>query len=259
MKFDVYGNKDNPVIVMLPGSFCPGEALEYLYTELCKDYYVIVTTYNGAYKDSKDFTTRQNEAKEITDFIINEKINTVKMIYGQSMGAEISAELGKQLLNRKIEVQNMFFDGAPMIRLSKAYKTFMYFKFSTMLNFFKKKDIDGMLNMRFVKQLGGDKINSLKTLIESIVKIAPHMNKHSVKNQVECCYSFDFPEFSEDMQKGMYFFYGTQEKAYKTCIKRVRKEYPKASYILKEGHGHMTYSVENFDEYVKILRNICSS
>lgn len=102
------------------------------------------------------------------------------MIYGQSMGSEISAELGKQLLSRKIKVENIFFDGAPMIRLSRVYKLFMY------------------------------------------------------------------------------FFYGTEEKAYKTCIKKVIKEYPKANYILKEGHGHMTYSVENFDEYIKLLRNICN-
>ena len=69
MRFKVLGEKGNPVVVMLTGSFCPGECLEYLYSRM-KEFYVIVPTYNGHYKDSKDFTTRENEAKEIKEHLI---------------------------------------------------------------------------------------------------------------------------------------------------------------------------------------------
>ena len=34
MKFDVFGNRKNPVIVMLTGSFYPGSGLDYLYNKL---------------------------------------------------------------------------------------------------------------------------------------------------------------------------------------------------------------------------------
>lgn len=257
MKFDVFGKSENPVIVMLAGSFCAGEGLKYVYSQLCGDYCVIAPTYNGVHKGSCDFTTRQNEAKEIADFIVNENIETVKMIYGQSMGSEIGAELIKQLIERGIKVENAFFDGAPMVKLSKVYKAFMLLKFSSMIKLAKKKTADEVLNMGFIKKLGGGKTSSLRPMLEDMAKVVPYISKQTIKNQVECCYTFDFPEFSEETQSRMYFCYGTDEKAYKACYKGVKKAYPNANYIFKNGHGHLTYSIENTDEYVEMLKDIC--
>lgn len=257
MKIDVFGKRDNPVIVMLPGSLCPGEALAYLYSKLCDDFCVVVPTYNGHYPNSEDFTTRQNEAKLVADYLMKEKLDTVRMIYGQSMGSEIGTELMKQLLARGVKVESAFFDGAPMIVLSKAYKTFMYFKFKTIANLVKGNDVDKLLDMRFMKQFGGKQTKSFKPMLEPLAKVAPFISKQSIKNQMECCYTFDFPQMSESQQKRMYFLYGMDEKAYKTCINGVKKAYPKANYILKSGYGHCTYSIEHTDAYVEQLKSIC--
>ena len=141
MKFKILGEKGNPVIVMLTGSFCPGECLDYIYSRM-KDYYIIIPTYNGHYKDSKDFTTRENEAREIREYLCELGVEHIQMIYGQSMGTEVGMELYKQLANEGIKVQNLFFDGAPMIQLSVPYKAFMRFKFGTMIKMFRDKSID---------------------------------------------------------------------------------------------------------------------
>lgn len=255
MRFKVLGEKGNPVVVMLTGSFCPGECLEYLYSRM-KEFYVIVPTYNGHYKDSKDFTTRENEAKEIKEHLIKLGIDKIHMIYGQSMGSEVGMELYRQLSEDGIKVNNLFFDGAPMIWLSRAYKAFMRFKFGTMIKVFRDKTIDEAMNMKFLKKFAGNKINSLKPMIESLVMIAPYLSKNSLKNEVECCYTFDFPALDNDMQKKTYFFYGEDEKAYKTCYKLVHKAYPHANYRIEKGHGHMTYSCEYIDEYVNWIKEI---
>ena len=256
MKFDVFGKRENPVIVMLTGSFCAGPCLEYLYTKLCDDYYVIVPTYNGLYEGSGDFTTRQNEVKLIADYIVNENIHSVRMVYGQSMGGEVGAELVKQLLNRGVKVENAVFDGAPMIKLSRAYKAFMRSKFNTIIRLAKTKSVDDVMNMSIIKQLGGSKISTLKPMLEDVAAVAPYISKQTIKNQMECCYTFDFPVMSEEMQKNMYFLYGAEEKAYKTCFKGVKKAYPHANYKVEDGHGHMTFSVEHTDAYVEMLKNI---
>lgn len=73
MRFNYYGDKNKPCIIMLAGSFCPGECMEYIYSKLCDDFYIIVPTYNGHYENSGDFTARQNEAAEIKQCLI-EKI-----------------------------------------------------------------------------------------------------------------------------------------------------------------------------------------
>ena len=76
MRFNTYGNRSNPIIIMLTSSFCSADSLSYLYEELTNDYYIIVPEYNGHYEGSSDFTTSQQEAKEIVGFL---KENGIKI------------------------------------------------------------------------------------------------------------------------------------------------------------------------------------
>ena len=187
MLFNEFGNKEKPVIIMLSGSFVPGESMKNIYDILKEDYYIIVPEYNGHYKDGGTFTTRDKEAEEIKKFLIDRKIRRIDLIYGQSMGTEIGMELLNQLLNENIEVKKAWFDGAPYIKLSYFYKKFMYFKFKTMINMFRNKTIDEVMNWKFLKQFAGDKIEQLRPMIESIMLSVPYLTNETIKKEVECC------------------------------------------------------------------------
>lgn len=240
MKFEIIGNLNNPLIMMLTGSFYPSSGLKYLYEKLKDDYCLILPEYNGHYENST-FTTRQNEAKELIEYIQKQNVHTIKMIYGQSMGAEIAIELFKQLEKTNISVEYCFLDGTPCIKLPYLYKKFMYFKFNQILKMMKKKDVDQILNMKLIKKIARGNIENLRPMIESMAVTAQFLSKESVKNETECCYTFDFPLFDKETQNKMYFFYGKEEKAYKTCYRGVKKAYPQSNSIFKEGDGHLMY------------------
>lgn len=121
MRIQTLGDSRKPVIIMLPGSFCQSSSLKYLYERLTADHYVILPEYNGHYENST-FTTRQNEAKEVKEYILKSGIDHIRMLYGQSMGAEVTIELLRQLLESHIEVDHCFLDGAPCTKLSPMYK-----------------------------------------------------------------------------------------------------------------------------------------
>ena len=243
MKFQTLGNPNSPLIIMLTGSFCPSSGLKYLYEKLKDDYCLILPEYNGHYENST-FTTRQNEAKEVVEYIQKQNIHTIKMIYGQSMGAEIAIELFKQLEKTNINVDYCFLDGAPCIKLPYLYKKFMHFKFNQILKMMKKTDVDQILNMKLIKKIARGNIENLRPMIEPMALIAQFLSKESVKNETECCYTFDFPLFDKEAQNKMYFFYGKEEKAYKTCYRGVKKAYPQSNSIFKEGYGHLwTFNV----------------
>lgn len=256
MKFYTYGERSKPIIVMLGGSFCPACSMAYLYEELARDYCVIVPEYNGHYEGTT-FTTRQGEAREAAGYLLAQGIGTVKLIYGMSMGAEVGIELLHQLLLQGVEVQNAFWDGAPCIKLSKAYKEFMYVKFKTMLNMLRDKSADEVIRWKFLDKFTNGHTESLRPMIESIQLTLPYLTDESIKNETECCYTFDYPAIPEAVQRRMHFFYATGEKAYKTCFRPVFTAYPKAGYKLVDGQGHMTYSVEQKDKYIAMLRKIC--
>lgn len=240
MKFEIIGNLNNPLIMMLTGSFYPSSGLKYLYEKLKDDYCLILPEYNGHYENST-FTTRQNEAKELIEYIQKQNVHTIKMIYGQSMGAEIAIELFKQLEKTNISVEYCFLDGTLCIKLPYLYKKFMYFKFNQILKMMKKKDVDQILNMKLIKKIARGNIENLRPMIELMAVTAQFLSKESVKNETECCYTFDFPLFDKETQNKMYFFYGKEEKAYKTCYRGVKKAYPQSNSIFKEGDGHLMY------------------
>lgn len=257
MKFYTYGKENNPVIVMLPGSFCPSKALDYLYNDLKEDYCILTGDYNGHYGNSV-FTTRQKEAGEIAAYLGEKNINSVRMIYGQSMGSEVGIELMHQLVQTGIHVDKAFFDGAPCIKLSKPYKAFMYFKFKTMIGMMKDKTIEEVMSWKFLKKFTNGDTESLRSLIAGCVEVAPYLTDQSIKAENECCYTFDYPAFSENEQQKMHFFYAKEEKAYKTCYKLLKTAYPNAKFKVVSGYGHMTYSVRNTEEYLQMLRKVCN-
>ena len=111
--------------------------------------------------------------------------------------------------------------------------------------------------LKFLKQFAGNKIEALRPMIESLLYITPYLTNDSIKNEVECCYTFDFPKMDESMQKNIFFFYGEDEKAYKTCFKYIKKAYPHSNYRVESGHGHITFACENNEEYIDLLKSIC--
>jgi pimeloyl-ACP methyl ester carboxylesterase len=256
MKFHTFGDKENPVMVMLPGSLCPSSSMSYLYDIWKEDFYIIATDYNG-YDENSTFSTRQGEAKGIAQYLKEQGITRIKMVYGQSMGAEIAIELVHQLLEEGITVEKAFLDGAPCIKLPKPYKAVVRAIFLKMSRLLRENKTNDMMNMRFVRQLTNGDTESLRSMMEPVMEVLPYLTDESVINQTECCYTFDFPAFDENDQKKLYFLYAREEKAYKTCFRKVKKTYPNANYKVVTGYGHMTYSTRETEKYTQMIRIIC--
>lgn len=258
MKFYTYGNKNNPIIIMLTGSFSLAEALEYLYNDLANDYYVIAPEYNGHYEGSQDFTTRKKEAEEIVSYLKENRIKKICLIYGQSMGAEIGMELIAQLLKHNIPVESAFFDGGTFLRQPKIYKAVMNFKHKSMINKMKNQSVDEVVGWKSVDQFKNDDTEIMRPVIETMVKTAPIITDESIKNETEARYTFNFPPIPEKMQENIFFVYAQEEKSFKACFKHLINAYPSANFKTLSGEGHLTYSVRKTDDYLKVIRAICN-
>jgi O-methyltransferase involved in polyketide biosynthesis len=71
-----------------------------LYDIWSEYFYIIATDYNG-YDGNSTFSTRKGEANGIVQYLKEQGITRIKMVYGQSMGAEIAIELD-ELVNKFI-------------------------------------------------------------------------------------------------------------------------------------------------------------
>ncbi len=118
----------------------------------------------------------------------------------------------------------------------------------------RDKSVDEVISWKFLNKFTNGDTEALRPMIESLVEVAPYLTKESIKNETECCYTFDFPKFSEEMQKRIHFLYGSEEKAYKTCHKLVEKYYPYAKMTVYEGYVHMTYSARHTQKYLELIK-----
>ena len=257
MKFYTYGNRRHPVVIMLTSSFCSAESLEYLYSDLAQDYYVIVPEYNGHYEGSKDFTDRHKEAAEIVGYLIDRSVDSVCLIYGQSMGAEIGVELISQLLREKIPIEAAFFDGGTFLKQPKLYAAFKNFRNKSMVNKMKNQSVDQVVNWRSVGQFTNDDTETMRPVIESMVKTAPVISDESIKNATHASYTFNFPPLPVKMQENIFFVYANEEKYFKSCFRHLIEAYPAANFKTLNGYGHLTYSVRKKEDYLRVIRAIC--
>ena len=77
-------------------------------------------------------------------------------------------------------------------------------------------------------------------MLESLAAVTPYITNGSIKNECECCYTFDFPKFPEAFQHHMHFFYAREEKAYTACFQHVKKAYPEATFRIESGYTKNT-------------------
>ena len=108
----------------------------------------------------------------------------------------------------------------------------------------KNKSLEEVLRSKMIIKISGGNQESVRPIIEPYVLSSCFITNTTIKNEVECCYTLDFPKFNESQQKKMFFFYGIDEKVYRRCLKKVKQAYPLANYTLKEGYGHLTYLIK---------------
>ena len=73
MRVQTIGNLNDPLIIMLPGTFCPSISLKYVYEKLSDTYQILLPEYNG-HDENSTFTSRKEEAKAIVAYIQKEQI-----------------------------------------------------------------------------------------------------------------------------------------------------------------------------------------
>ncbi len=221
MIFERVGEKNKPVIIMINGSFCTGKGLLPLAQKLSNRYQVILPTYDGHHENGGIFTTRQDQANKIIEYLKKENIKKIKLIQGISMGAEVALTLGSIISKTTdIEVDRYLFDGGPFFKFPKWFRKIMQMKFKGMVHNAQygteEEIIERFKNNKMVKWMLKGDIKPYEKLIIDMSKAAPYMTDESICNESDACYTFDFPEIPEKEQKKYYFTWSNNEPAFKS-------------------------------------------
>lgn len=110
MKVKTLGNKDNPAILMIPGMFCTSDLPEAVAKYLQDDFYMILPTLDGHHKEEPVFYSKQDDGREILQWLYENGVKRLTLLQGTSMGAEVALEVARQI---DMPVEHYLFDGGP--------------------------------------------------------------------------------------------------------------------------------------------------
>lgn len=250
MRIHTYGNKNAPIVILLPGSFCNADTMANIIAELKTEFRILAVDYNGQYAGcEKPFSSRRGEAEDIIRFLRERSISSVALVYGQSMGGEIGMELLSQMKENGIEAGAAFFDGGPFLRFPKVVSKLLGNKFKTIVGHLRGKTLEEALREPTIVKFSGGKPERYAGLLGPICQNAAFMSDETLEREADACVTFDYPAMDRDFQKRMVFFYSREESAWRFCGGRLKKAYPFAHIRLVSGYGHVGYPGEHPKEY----------
>ena len=250
MRIHTYGEKDAPVVIMLPGSFCNADTMANIIAELEREFYILAVDYNGQYAESeKPFTSRSGEAEEIIRYLREHSISAIALVYGQSMGGEMGMELLSQLKKNGVAAGAAFFDGGPFLRFPKVVSKLLGNKFKTIVGNLRGKTLEEALREPTIVKFSGRKPERYSNMLGPICQNAAYMSDETLEREANACVTFDYPPMDIEFQRHLTFFYSKEESAWRFCHRKLKKAYPYAQYKLVSGYGHVGYPGEHLEEY----------
>ena len=260
MIFDTLGNKSNPAIVMINGSFTSGKSLSNIAEKLADEFFMIMPTYDGHHENGGEFSTRDIQVQKMIDFLRTEDIHEIALIQGISMGAEVALDLAAAVYHEPdMNVKSCFFNGGPFFSFNIIMRKIMQRKFLGFVHDCQHGSVDEIMerfgNNKMVQWMVKGNIEPYRGMIIGMADVAPFMSDKSIRNESDACYTFDFPEIPMDEQKKYVFSWSSDEPAFKSC-KKIKKRYPYAVYKNDGKLGHGGLIMKQPDKYADVMRKL---
>ena len=95
MKIHEFGDKNKPVLLLLPGTMCYWKGnFGHVIDTLSKDLFMSVVTYTGFDEsDTESYSTTMDEVKKIEQYILEHYNGSILAAYGSSLGGSFVAHL----------------------------------------------------------------------------------------------------------------------------------------------------------------------
>ncbi len=243
MIIQTIGEKTNPAILFFHAMGVNGESSMPICQYLKEKYYCILPT-STVYCEKQKYKSKQDEIRQVEEFLDKEGIQTICMIVASSIGADLAvAYLSKT--ERKVE--HVFIDGGQFAQINR----FLRIILSPILYF-------------AIKSLYWTKGNSLKKILwcddEAIkpyfIMAGKNLRYRNLRRQLkDSLVKKPFPVLSEQIQKITYFEFGSIEDHFK-YRDAVKKAYPKGNYPIFEGYNHMQFQIKDPKGFAHMLLSI---
>lgn len=243
MRFTTAGEKDNPAILFFHAMGVTGESSERV-AEFLKDRYFCVMPTSTVYCEKQKYLSKRDEIKQVEAFLTQNGVKEIALVVASSIGADIAVAF---LQETKIPVRHVYFDGGQFAKIGKFTRRIM-----TPFLYFAIKSIYKKQGRNLGKLLWCDDEEIKPYFIAAGKALKCGNMRRQLADSLE---NKPLPEFPEEMQKHMFFAFGSIEDHFK-YRESVMRAYPKANFPVFDGYNHMQYQIRDPKGFAGLLVSV---
>lgn len=229
MIFHTFGNNENKTIMLIHGMLTPWQIWEDAVSVLSKDYYVVVPELDAhtEHKPSR-FTSVENEAEQLRDYLIENHNGELYALCGLSMGGRIAAALAGM---DGIKTKHLVLDGAPLKKMPGILKSIMKKSYISIIDKSKKRD------PKVIESCKRDFLPERYHV--HYFKIADNIHNDSINRIIDSVFS-DFTFKTYDSSSKILFMHGTKgnEIVSKKAAIKMKEINPQTEIRCFDGYAH---------------------
>lgn len=250
MTMHEYGKEYPKIVLLIHPSVVMWDYFEYVIPLLKDEFHLIIPALPGYDPDQKsDFTSIEQIAQELENWLIGRSLEQIECVYGCSMGGSI---ILKMLANNRIKIRSAIIDGGitpyelpRLVTRLIAVRDFL---------------------MIYIGKLGGVKLLQRAFSTDELsyedlqyaAKVLKMMSAKTIWRTFESCNNYPMPKSLQmNCDKLQYWFADAEEKARRWDIAYIRKKLPKTEFKRFTGIGHGGIAIRRPEQLALEIKNLC--
>ncbi|RRD96402.1 alpha/beta hydrolase [Clostridiales bacterium COT073_COT-073] len=246
-----FGKQNDKVVVLIHPSVVRWDYFEQVIPLLEKQYHLIVPALPGYDPDSdSEFTSVEEIAKQIGNYLRRNNIDKVRLVYGCSMGGSIALRMA---VDQIVKIENVIMDGG----ITPYQLPWIITRLILVRDFM----------MLAIGKWGGEKIlvraftsdQYDEEAIRYIAKCLKKISYQTIWRTFDSCNNYQLPEQAGDFEAKVYYWCAEHElKERNWDIKYMKKFIPGTKFIRLAGIGHGGLAVLKPESFVREIKKIAN-
>ena len=243
MLFEPLGDRRAPAVLFFHAMGVTGASSEPVARYLRDGYFCILPT-STVYCPGQTYISKADEVRQVEEFLRGQGVQRLALVTASSIGADLALAF---LTQTALPVSHVYFDGGQFAQIGKGTRRIMTpFLYLAIKSLYWSKGgtlkkimwcDDDAIKPYFIAAGRALRYGSLRRQLADSLEDEP------------------FPPLPEDLQRRIYFAFGSSEEHYK-YRDAVRKAYPQGHFPVFEGYDHMQYQIRDPQGFAVLLRSV---
>ena len=243
MRFQTIGNKENPAVLLFHAMGVTGDSSEPVAEYLQEKYFCIMPT-STVYCKGQRYVSKADEVRQVEAFLRKNGVERLALVVASSIGADLAMAF---LKSTELPVEQVFFDGGQFAQISLPLRRIMTpFLYLAIKSLYWSKG----------KTLGKILWCDDEAIKPYFIAAGKALSYGDLRRQLaESLEDKPFPPLPEELQRRIYFEFGSIEEHYK-YRDAVMNAYPHGNYPVFEGYNHMQFQIRDPEGFATMLRSV---